>query len=206
MSLKTKLETKRAELANLQEGVESGNAEAIASAKSLMAEIDGLNDAISVATKSNDILASLKSAEEVSAPTGKSNDVAEAAVEMLRKSGWKPGSRMGDLETAEFKAVSFPASVDADDPVGGYGKVVESNQMIKLPQKDLIFADLFGSETVSGTAKQVLVEKPFVGDFDVVAEGGQKPQMSTTWDTKTVTIKKVAGLLKMYDEFVDDAP
>lgn len=206
MSLKDKLETKRAELADLQSEVESGNAEAVATAKSLMAEIDTLEDSITVAQKSNDILASLKNAEEVSTPTTEIKDAANAAVAMLKDAGWKPGKRLGEIETAEYKAVSFPASVQADDPVHGYGKIEESNQMITLPQKNLIFADLFGAETVSGTAKRILVEKPFVGGFDVVAEGGKKPQMSTTWDTKVIEIKKVAGLIKMTDEFVEDAP
>lgn len=67
-------------------------------------------------------------------------------------------------------------------------------------------ADLFASETISGSALTYYVETAAAGDFGVVAEGGHKPQMNLPSEAKTVALKKIAGFLKESDEIISDAP
>lgn len=205
MSLKKQLETKRAELAELDGKVQTGDAEAIASAKSLIAEINGINDAISVAAKSNEILESMKG--EASAPAAEFKSLGDAAYAAVQKKGWTRDAHAGTVQVPEFKAGEVPASpVTSSTVLNGYTRNVDRPGLITQPKNDLIFANLFNAETLAGTSLTYVRELGITGDFDVVAEGGEKPQMSAQWDKKTVTIEKLAGIYKMTDEFLADAP
>lgn len=203
--LKAKLETKRAELAELEDAVKSGDAAAVASAKSLIAEIGEINDAITVATKSNDILTAMKG--EVSAPAAEFKNVGEAALDALKKAGWSKGYHPGGgVQAPEFKAGEFPASpVTNTTLIGGYTQNVDRPGIISDPKPELVFADLFNNEQLTGTSLTYVRDLGIVGDFGVVAEGGEKPQMSNQWDKVTVNIEKLAGIWKLSDEFLDDA-
>ena len=204
--LKKKLESKRAELAELESAVKSGDAAAVASAKSLIAEIGEINDAIEVATKSNDILASMKGEASVPAAGAEFKTLGDAGVAAFKKAEWSHDSHGGTVRFS-FKAGEVPASpVTSSTTLGGYTNDVKRPGLITKPKDELIFADLFNTEQLAGTSLTYTRELGIVGDFDVVAEGGEKPQMSAQWDTKTVTIEKLAGIYKMTDEFLDDAP
>lgn len=195
MSLKEKLAAKQAELAELKSGIEAGEAEAVASANTLMDEIDRIEDAISVAEKANGILASIKADDETPAKVEK--DIASVAAEMIKSAGFRSGDRI-NIQTPEAKA--------ATDVVSSHTHTEESPRFVEQPHRDLVFADLFSSERFTGNTNQmeIAVELPLEGDFAVVAEGGEKPQMSWDYTTKTVAIEKIAGYLKMSDEFLED--
>lgn len=195
MSLKDKLMAKKAELADLKEGIDAGEDEAIASAKSLMDEIDGIEAAISVAEKSNSILASIKADETTVAK--KNDSIAAVAASMVKAAGFKAGDRI-NIQTPEAKANT--------DVVSAHTHTEDSPRFVEQPHRDLVFADLFSAETFSGNTNQmeIAVEEPIEGDFAVVAEKGEKPQITWDYTTKTVGIEKIAGFLKMSDEFLED--
>jgi HK97 family phage major capsid protein len=70
----------------------------------------------------------------------------------------------------------------------------------------LTVADLLGSGTISGNAVSYLVEGAMAGDFATVAEGAVKPQMNFANPTAvTDALKKVAGYVRLTDEFLEDA-
>lgn len=66
--------------------------------------------------------------------------------------------------------------------------------------------DLLAQGTISGNAISYLVEDAMEGDFGMVAEGGQKPQIHFVNPTqKTDALRKVAGFIDLTDEFLEDA-
>lgn len=70
----------------------------------------------------------------------------------------------------------------------------------------LTVADLLGQGTVSGNAISYLVEGAMEGDFATVAEGAVKPQIHFVDPTQvTDALKKLAGWIRMTDEFIEDA-
>lgn len=70
----------------------------------------------------------------------------------------------------------------------------------------LTVADLLGQGTVAGNAISYLVEGAMEGDFATVAEAGTKPQIHFVNPTQvTDALKKIAGWIKLTDEFIEDA-
>jgi HK97 family phage major capsid protein len=70
----------------------------------------------------------------------------------------------------------------------------------------LTVADLLGQGTVAGNAISYLVEGAMEGDFATVAEAGAKPQIHFVNPTQvTDALKKIAGWIKLTDEFIEDA-
>ena len=70
----------------------------------------------------------------------------------------------------------------------------------------LTVADLLGKGTISGNAISYLVEDAMEGDFTTVAEAGAKPQIHFVNPTQvTDALKKIAGFIKLTDEFLEDA-
>lgn len=70
----------------------------------------------------------------------------------------------------------------------------------------LTVADLLGKGSISGNAVSYLVEGALAGDFATVAEGAAKPQMNFAAPTAvTDALKKIAGWIKVTDEFLEDA-
>lgn len=70
----------------------------------------------------------------------------------------------------------------------------------------LTVADLLGQGAISGNAVSYLVEGAMEGDYETVAEGGQKPQIHFVNPTQvTDALKKIAGYIKLTDEFIEDA-
>lgn len=70
----------------------------------------------------------------------------------------------------------------------------------------LTVADLLGQGTLSGNAISYLVEGAMEGDFATVAEAGAKPQIHFVNPTQvTDALKKIAGWIKLTDEFIEDA-
>lgn len=67
-------------------------------------------------------------------------------------------------------------------------------------------ADLFGTGTLSGNAVSYLVEGSVAGNFTAVSEGNVKPHMNfADPDVKTAALRKVAGVITIPDEMIEDA-
>ena len=70
----------------------------------------------------------------------------------------------------------------------------------------LTVADLLSQGTISGNAISYLIEQAMEGDFATVAEGALKPQIHFVNPIQaTDALKKIAGFIKLTDEFIDDA-
>ena len=106
-----------------------------------------------------------------------------------------------DLSAPEFKAAA-PFTVNAaTSPITDYDMNVYG------ARRELMVADLFGTEEISGNAITYYVEGSAVqGGPAVVAEGAAKPL--TSWDITPVTkaLQKVAAHYKESSELLEDAP
>ena len=70
----------------------------------------------------------------------------------------------------------------------------------------LTVADLLGAGTLAGNAISYLVEGAMEGNFTTVAEGAAKPQIHFVPPTAVLdALKKIAGWIKVTDEFLEDA-
>jgi len=70
----------------------------------------------------------------------------------------------------------------------------------------LTVADLLSSGTVSGNAISYLVEGAMEGNYATVAEGAVKPQIHFVSPTQvTDALRKIAGFIRVTDEFLEDA-
>lgn len=70
----------------------------------------------------------------------------------------------------------------------------------------LTVADLLSQGTISGNAISYLIEQAMEGNFTTVDEGAAKPQIHFINPIQaTDALKKIAGFIKLTDEFIDDA-
>lgn len=79
--------------------------------------------------------------------------------------------------------------------------------VVQTYRPKLTVADLLGKGQISGNSISYLVEGVREGAFTTVAEGGVKPQFHYANPTAVVdALKKIAGYIKLTDEFIEDAP
>lgn len=100
-------------------------------------------------------------------------------------------------------AVGTPESWPAGVPIlTDYDRTI-----IRDKRERPVVASLLGSGQISGTAISYLVEGVAEGDFQTVAEGAAKPQISFTKPTSRIdALKKIAGWIHLTDEFLEDLP
>lgn len=195
MNLKEKLAAKLKELEA---------ADNLEDAKRIKGEIEAIQEQIALAEEKAGILESMKSDN----PVGGKPDKTKAATlgEHFAKAAAgnvKKGQRFS-FTAPEFEKAAVvmttpssiaPALTDVD------------TRLVEGYRRPLMIADLFGSESITGTALTYFVESASVeGAFATVAENGQKPQISFGNPTAvTESLKKIAAFYKESDEIIEDA-
>lgn len=124
------------------------------------------------------------------------------------------GDQLGELAARKGHTVAAPEFKAATDTiaVGDGGDLVPlltdyDRTIVKPKRQRPVIADLLGTGTVSGNAVSYFVEGADYGDFATVAEGAAKPQMSFDPPTAVVDpVRKIAGWIKVTDEFLEDLP
>ena len=109
-----------------------------------------------------------------------------------------------DVSASDFKA----ASDTQLSPAGAaeFATTFDRN-VVTAARTPLVIRDLFGAETISGSALTYLVEGAIQGAPAVTAEGAKKPQVHFGEPTKkTVSLDKVACFIKESDEYISDYP
>ncbi|MEV5360584.1 phage major capsid protein [Micrococcus luteus] len=114
------------------------------------------------------------------------------------------------IDNASVSAPEFKAAADSHVITGwtaGTPLLTDFDRtVVQTFRPRLTVADLLGAGTVSGNAISYLVEGAREGNFATVAEGGAKPQIHYVNPTAVVdALKKVAGFIKLTDEFIEDA-
>lgn len=205
MNLKEMLKKAMENMANVKAAVEAGEKAA-----------EDLNEAIKSV---EDLQAKIKAADEAeklikALGTKKVDDENEDKEEPKAKS-------LGDnfVKALKSKKVDKQFHVTAPDfekaatdpelsPSGAaaFATTFDKN-VVEAPRTALVIRDLFGAESISGSALTYLVEGAMEGAPAVVAEGAKKPQVHFADPTpKTVSLKKIAAFLKESDEYIEDYP
>ena len=190
MTLKEQKAAKVAELKELQPKIEAGDAEAIKAGEEVAAAIEELNNTIASAQKAQDVLASIGSDEEPT--TEEEPKMAEATLKNLDMTALKSGRGAVGVN---IKA--------AADPVTSAAVTVTDEKVVDV-QKALGVRNLFGAESISGTALTYFVMGATDGTPAVTNEGAKKPQIHPTYTKKTVALEKIAAYLKETDELLND--
>lgn len=202
MNAKEKKASLLAELEGLVEGVKSGDSDAISRSDEIVTELEQVDEHLAKAAEK---AATLEALGKTSAPIAKGalkmdtpKSLGEAVVESIKSAGLARNAHPGKA-LAEFKA----ATDTVVSPVPGDLQI--SNRIVALPNGRLQVRDLFPTEQVSSPTigfYQITTE----GTADTVAEDGAKPQMSAEPALVTTSLKKVAAILKVTDEMLEDYP
>lgn len=202
MNVKEKRAALVAELQGLVDDVKAGDEASIKRADDIVAELEGIDEHLAKAAEKADTLAKLgETAKTTHKGVKMSNEVKSlggAAVEAIKKAGLTRGAQPGTA-VAEFKA----ATDTIVEPVPGDIQI--SDRVVTYPNGALYVRDLFPTEFVSAPTigfYQITTE----GTADTVAEDGAKPQLSADGVLKTVALTKVAGIMKITDEMLEDYP
>ena len=205
MTLKEQLAEKKSALKALEERIKAGEEEAIAEGEEIAEAIKELTASIEAAQRANDLLAQIgpdePEEEEEGMSTEKARNLGEHFIKSLK--AVQHGKRF-DISAPSFKAAtdtqtSPAAAVD-------WATTFDRN-VVTAARVPLVIRDLFGSETISGSTLQYLVEGAIQGAPAVTTEGAEKPQVHFADPTPvTVALKKIACHIKESDEYIDDYP
>ena len=177
-----------------------------------LAEIKSINDHMAAAVKSRAMLAQLDGmAASAPAVVEGEQPAAKSIGEHFIKSG--AYARLVESKGRSGASVSAPEYKAATDThvVGGWTAGVpfltDFDRTIGHALRiRLTVADLLSSGTVSGNAISYLVEGAMEGNYATVAEGAVKPQIHFVSPTQvTDALRKIAGFIRVTDEFLEDA-
>jgi HK97 family phage major capsid protein len=197
MKLKEKLDAKVIELD------EALKAEEIDSTKikALNDEIEELERSIKEAEKAAAKLAMIGKKEE-DMSVKKATNIGEHFVNFVKESNH---AKRFDLSAPAFTKAATDTQTSPVAAVD-WATTFDRN-VVTAARTPLVIRDLFGSETISGSTLQYLVEGAIQGAPAVTAEGAEKPQVHFADPTvKTVTLKKIACHIKESEEYIDDYP
>lgn len=205
MNLKEKFKTAQSELLGLKAKIESGDAEAIKRAGELTTEIENLKEQIKTAEKAAQLLAQIGNgeSEQEGAKDTRSKSLGEHFVKAAKKANASKGQHFS-VHTSAFKAATDTQT--SPTGISQFATNLDYN-VVTAPRTALVIRDLFGSETISGSALTYLVEGAMEGTPAVTAEGAKKAQVHFANPTAvTVSLKKITEFIKESDEYINDYP
>jgi len=136
------------------------------------------------------------------------------AVEVKEESAMERAANLGEHFAAyvkerghekSFHLVAPAYEMRAATDVHTAPQVVEYDRSAIVPPLSTNVLDLFARETIEGNAITYFVQGEMEGAPAVTVEGAAKPQVHFPNDPKTVSLKKIAGIVKESDELIDDA-
>jgi HK97 family phage major capsid protein len=185
-----------------------------------LTEVKSINDALIAAAKSKDIFAQLDAMAALNPHAGDTPGGGGGHEDVLAKTLGEHFIKHMHEQMVEkkgqtgitFAAPEYRSKANTDNHViGGWTEGVPfltdfDRTIVQAYRTRLTIADLLGQGTVQGNAISYLVEAGMEGDFATVAEAGAKPQIHFVNPTQvTDALKKIAGFIKLTDEFLEDA-
>jgi len=196
MSFKEKRAELAKELESLVDDVKSGDEAAVKRADEIVAELEQVDEHLEKAAEKAGKLSALAATNPNLTEGGskmETKSIGQLAAEAVKAAGIKRGSVPGKAAATDTIVSPNPGEVEIQD------------RIVVTPNGRLWVRDLFSYETAAA---------PVVGFFKLTTEGspaataenGAKPQLSADADLTTVALKKVAGIMKMSDEVIEDYP
>lgn len=205
MTLKEQLAELKERRNALKERIEANDAEAIAEGEKLQAEIETKTAEIERAEKKAALLNVIGTKEQEDAAMPEIKNAANLGEHFVNYVKSNSRTKRFDLTAPVYQKAATDTQTSPVAAVD-WATTFDRN-VVTAPRTALVIRDLFGSETISGSTLQYLVEGAIQGAPAVTAEGVEKPQVHFADPTpKTVTLKKIACHIKESDEYIDDYP
>ena len=200
MNFKELLAEKTQQLKELEPQLKASevSSETREAAETLIKEIDEINEKIATAEKASEILANIGNPEDTNKDTQevkKMNEIETFTKQAAEITDKKAGTRM-HFEKANTDVVTAPQIADIDRSIAPVGRRVAASS-------------LFSEAQISGNAITYFLEGAFEtpeGGIVPTAQGAKKPQVSTSFEAKTLALAKIAAYVKETDEILVDAP
>jgi HK97 family phage major capsid protein len=196
MTIKEQLAEKKQALVDLEPMLKAEDVteETVSQGEALVKEIAELEEKCAKAEKAEALLKNIGTAEN------ENTDMEEKEMSQLDEftkkcaeiTDKKAGARM-HFEKSATDVVMAPQIADVDRSVAPVGK--------RTPA-----ASLFTEAQISGNAITYFLEGAFEGTPAATAQGAKKPQVSTSFESKTLALSKIAAYVKETDEILADAP
>lgn len=119
------------------------------------------------------------------------------------KTAFKTGSGTFDVSKAVGIVTTANGTLTTALPAN---YIAESSGVGRVALRRPLITDHVNSFSTSTKSLPYIEAVPGEGDFEVVAEGGLKPQLDLDWVTNYVTPQKFAGWVKVTDEAIEDIP
>lgn len=208
MNLKDKLKAALKTLESVKAAVEKGEktADDLQKATNAVKDIQAM---IKAAEEAENLLSGLKGNYE-GKPDNDAHEVERKSLgEIVAAKVKSAGVNMKERNfSVAIAGLSKSADVMATPPSISPALTDVDRRIVEGYRRQLLIADLFGAERISGNALTFFVESATVeGGPAITTEGYSKPLMSFGDPTAvTVALKKIAALMKETDELVADAP
>lgn len=196
MTLSEKLVEKKSALLELEPELSAENPsdEIIAKGDELVQEIDELEKRIEHAEKASAILGRIGTKET------NTNDMEEKNMTSMEEFT----SKASAIDTS-VKGWSVSHHFKANTDVVTAPQIADVDRYIAPVPTRVSAASLFSNATISGNAITYFVQGAVEGTPAKVAQGAEKPQISTSFTAITKALSKVAAHIKETDEIIDDA-
>ena len=194
MNLKELLAKKKAELLALEPMLKSAEVtdETLAKSEALIKEIAEIEEKIAKAEKAEKAIAAMCGVKT----NQDDGDVKMSDLEVFTKSA----SKMTDKKTGV--SVHLKSATDVVTSV----QIADVDRSIApLPRRTAV-ADFFSNAQISGNAITYFLQGAYEGTPAATAEGAKKPQNSTSFESKTLALTKIAAYIKETDEILYDEP
>lgn len=205
MSIKEQLAAAKARLAELEQPVADGDAEAIEQAEAALAEVAELEEKLAEAERKDSVLAALKATAPTTADNSKEkpmHTLGEYALKHLDLTAIRSGAAKTAGTEYGFKAYTDP---QVSQTVQTYSTDVADQGL-----RDLAVRNAFGAEQISGNAITFFTlgakEDNSAPSPKGVNEAAAKPQFHIVEGTVTKALTKVAGWFYETDELLEDNP
>ena len=194
MNLKELLAKKKAELLALEPMLKLAEVtdETLAKSEALIKEIAEIEEKIAKAEKAEKAIAAMGGVKA----NQDDGDVKMSDLEVFTKSA----SKMTDKKTGV--SVHLKSATDVVTSV----QIADVDRSIApLPRRTAV-ADFFSNAQISGNAITYFLQGAYEGTPAATAEGAKKPQNSTSFESKTLALTKIAAYIKETDEILYDEP
>lgn len=196
MTIKDQLKEKKQALVDLEPALtaEDVTDETIERGETLVKEIAELEEKIAQSDKAAELLKSIGKDDDTNTDTSEEKNMTE--LEMFTKSA----AEITDKKTGVKMHLKA-----ATDVVSG-AQIADVDKSIAPQPTRRAAADSFTNVNISGNAITYFVQGAYEGTPAATAEGTKKPQNSTSFESETLPLTKIAAYIKETDEILYDAP
>lgn len=192
MTMKEELAQLKAKLAGLKDRIEADDQEAISEGEKLRGEIEAKTAAIEAAEKKAGLLNMI----------GK-KETEDTAMEE-KKTALQEFTAKAAQTDKNVKGWSVNAHIKAATTVVTGSTMTDYDRAVAPQPRRVAAADFFANAIISGNAITYFKQGAYEGSPAVTAEGGKKPQNSTSFTPVTLPLSKIAAYIKETDEILWD--